>query len=58
VGLLAVSTSLGPIADVRFIVARLDLILAGVSLIPAFPLDADGSCVRPAGPGAATRGGH
>jgi Zn-dependent protease/predicted transcriptional regulator len=45
--LLAVSVSLGPIADVLFIVGALDLILAGVSLIPAFPLDG-GRLVRAA----------
>jgi Zn-dependent protease len=38
-GLLVVTPALGPIADVLFIVGALDLILAGVSLIPAFPLD-------------------
>jgi Zn-dependent protease/predicted transcriptional regulator len=45
--LLAVSASLSPIADVLFIVGVLDLILAGVSLIPAFPLDG-GRLVRAA----------
>jgi Zn-dependent protease len=44
---LTVSTSLGPIADVLFIVGALDLILAGVSMIPAFPLDG-GRLVRAA----------
>jgi Zn-dependent protease len=44
---LAISTSLGPIADVLFIVGALDLILAGVSIIPAFPLDG-GRLVRAA----------
>jgi len=39
VGMMAVSTALGPIADVFFIIGALDLILAGVSLVPAFPLD-------------------
>ena len=45
--LLAVSTSLGPIADVLIIIGALDLILAGVSVIPAFPLDG-GRLVRAA----------
>jgi Zn-dependent protease/predicted transcriptional regulator len=47
-GLLAISTALGPVADVLFIVGALDLILAGVSVIPAFPLDG-GRLVRAAG---------
>jgi Zn-dependent protease len=37
--MLAVAPALGPVADVFFIVGALDLILAGVSAIPAFPLD-------------------
>jgi Zn-dependent protease len=37
--LVAISASLEPIADVLFIIGALDLILAGVSLVPAFPLD-------------------
>ncbi|HEX5824288.1 MAG TPA: CBS domain-containing protein [Candidatus Limnocylindrales bacterium] len=45
--MLAVSTSLGPVADVLIIVGALDLILAGVSVIPAFPLDG-GRLVRAA----------
>jgi Zn-dependent protease len=45
--ILAVSRSLGPIADVLFIIGALDLILAGVSVIPAFPLDG-GRLVRAA----------
>jgi Zn-dependent protease len=44
---LAISTSFGPIADVLFIIGALDLILAGVSVIPAFPLDG-GRVVRAA----------
>jgi len=36
---LAVSRALAPVADVLVIVGALDLILAGVSLVPAFPLD-------------------
>ena len=48
VAVLAVSTSLGPIADVLFIIGALDLILAGVSIIPAFPLDG-GRLARAAG---------
>jgi Zn-dependent protease len=39
IALLAISTALGPVADILFIIGALDLILAGVSLIPAFPLD-------------------
>jgi Zn-dependent protease len=46
-GLLTVSTAFGPIADVLFIVGALDLILAGVSVVPAFPLDG-GRLVRAA----------
>jgi Zn-dependent protease len=46
-GLLAVGPALGPIADVLFIIGALDLILAGVSVIPAFPLDG-GRLVRAA----------
>jgi Zn-dependent protease len=46
-GLMAVSTALGPLADVLFIIGALDLILAGVSLVPAFPLDG-GRLVRAA----------
>jgi Zn-dependent protease len=38
-GMMEVSTAFGPIADVLFIIGALDLILAGVSLVPAFPLD-------------------
>jgi Zn-dependent protease len=38
-GLMAVSTALGPLADVLFIIGALDLILAAVSIVPAFPLD-------------------
>jgi Zn-dependent protease len=39
VGIMAVSPALGAVADVLFIIGALDLILAGVSLVPAFPLD-------------------
>ena len=46
--MIALSTALGPVADVLFIVGALDLILAGVSIIPAFPLDG-GRLVRAAG---------
>jgi Zn-dependent protease len=38
-GLLALTPAFGPVADVLLIVGALDLILAGVSVIPAFPLD-------------------
>ena len=37
--IIAVAPALGPVADALFIVGALDLILAGVSAIPAFPLD-------------------
>jgi Zn-dependent protease len=46
-GLLALGTPFGPVADVLVIVGALDLILAGVSLVPAFPLDG-GRLVRAA----------
>ena len=46
-GLLTISAAFGPIADVLFIVGALDLILAGVSVVPAFPLDG-GRLVRAA----------
>jgi Zn-dependent protease len=45
--LLAISTALGPISDALFIVGVLDLVLAAISLIPAFPLDG-GRIVRAA----------
>jgi Zn-dependent protease len=46
-GLLAITTALGPISDVLFIVGVLDLVLAVISFIPAFPLDG-GRLVRAA----------
>ena len=46
-GVIAAGSWLGPVADVLFIVGALDLILAGVSMIPAFPLDG-GRVVRAA----------
>ena len=46
-GILAVSPDLGPVADVLIIIGALDLILAGVSVVPAFPLDG-GRLVRAA----------
>lgn len=46
-GLLSVNRALGPVADVLVIVGALDLILAAVSLVPAFPLDG-GRLVRAA----------
>lgn len=36
---LAIGAWIGPIADVLMIVAVLNLLLAGVSIVPAFPLD-------------------
>jgi len=39
VALLNVEGPLGPVADVLLIVGALDLILAGVNFVPAFPLD-------------------
>ena len=36
---LGAAPSLSPVADVLIIVGALDLILAGVSIVPAFPLD-------------------
>lgn len=36
---VAIAPAAGPVADVLAIVAVLDLILAGVSIVPAFPLD-------------------
>jgi Zn-dependent protease len=47
-GLLAVAPQLAAIGDVLVIVGALDLILAGVSAVPAFPLDG-GRLVRAAG---------
>ena len=46
-GVIEAAPWLGPVADVLFIVGALDLILAGVSMIPAFPLDG-GRVVRAA----------
>jgi Zn-dependent protease/predicted transcriptional regulator len=46
-GVIAAAPWLGPVADVLFIIGALDLILAGVSMIPAFPLDG-GRVVRAA----------
>ena len=45
--ILEAAPSLGPVADVLIIVGALDLILAGVSIVPAFPLDG-GRLVRAA----------
>jgi Zn-dependent protease/predicted transcriptional regulator len=45
--MLAAAGPFGPVADVLVIVGALDLILAGVSLMPAFPLDG-GRLVRAA----------
>jgi Zn-dependent protease/CBS domain-containing protein len=46
--LFAVVPALGPLADVLLIIGALDLILAAVSLVPAFPLDG-GRVVRAIG---------
>ncbi|HET9614917.1 MAG TPA: CBS domain-containing protein [Candidatus Limnocylindrales bacterium] len=48
IALLNVAGPVGPIADVLVIVGALDLLLAAINLVPAFPLDG-GRLVRAAG---------